>query len=271
MATLVWDKTGDRFFDSGIDRGVLYLTDGSGVVWNGLTSVSEKFGQSISPVYYDNVKINDLVTLSDFSASMKAFTYPDEFLEFEGMGRVRNGVRFGDQPFQTFCLSYRTTIGNDVSQELGHKIHIVYDLTALPSDMSYDTISDSTEALEFEWEITAVPTDLNGYRPTAHIILDTRYLDSGLLEDIEEMLYGSSTKDAQLLPIDELVDYILSFYRLKIVDKGDGTWSATTHTSLPELITIDAQQMFTITDANAKFLDADTYEISDTLDVSDIT
>ena len=135
MPILEWDKVGERYYETGIDRGVLYMPDGSAVPWNGLTSVIEHFDKSTSPVYYDGMKISDLVSLGDFSATMKAVTYPEEFVEIEGSAKLRNGLFVGDQPPQTFCLCYRTKIGNDVDGvDSGYKIHLIYNLTAIPSD-----------------------------------------------------------------------------------------------------------------------------------------
>jgi hypothetical protein len=269
MAGLVWDKIGERIYERGLDKGVLYLPDGTAVPWNGLTSIVEKFDKETTPIYYDGMKVNELVILGDFSAIMNAITYPDEFLDLEGFVSTRPGVFYGDQRPKPFGLCYRTKIGNDLDGDsLGYKIHIVYNITALPNDRSYASLTESPSLVEFEWSITAVPEEFPGFRPTAHIIIDSRTIDPWLLEEIEEILYGSDSSDASLMPMPELISYINDWYRLKITDNGDGTWTATE--ARPGFISInELEQSFVITNANASYLDGDTYVITDTRDISD--
>jgi hypothetical protein len=271
MTRLVWDDVGDKVYETGVDQGVLYLPDGSAVPWNGLTSVIESFGRESAPVYFDGMKISDSVTLGEFSATLSAITYPDEFLELEGLASMRNGVFVGDQKPKSFGLCYRSLIGDDIQGTgLGYKLHILYNVTAIPNDKPYSSISDSPSAIEFEWSITAVPEETPGFRPTAHFVIDSRDIDPWLLEDLEVLLYGSSTEDAVLLPMSELVSFMNEWYRLQIVDNGDGTWTATSQRegfiSYP-----DEPDIFQIINANVTYLDADTYVISDTRDISDIT
>jgi hypothetical protein len=266
---IVWDKVGDRKFESGLDRGVLYLSDGSAVAWNGLTSVIEAFDRETSPVYYDGMKINDLIVLGDFSASMKAVTYPDEFLEFEGLGEARNGVFLADQPSKSFGLCYRTQIGNDLEGPVtGYKIHILYNVTAIPHEKTYASFGEDPSLVEFEWDITAVPEEIPGFRPTAHIIINSTDLDPWLLEEVEEFLYGSSFAEASLIPMADLMTYIKNWYRVKIIDNGDGTWTATTVRN--GFISFLAADVFQIANVNAVYLDENTFEISDTIDISDL-
>ena len=135
MPRLVWDKLGDRVYESGLDKGVLYLPDGSAVPWNGLTSVIEHFNQELSPVYYEGMKVADLVVLGDFTATIGAITYPDEFTEIEGAVEIRRGTFFGNQEPQVFGLCYRSEIGNDLEGEsAGYKLHLLYNVTAVPKD-----------------------------------------------------------------------------------------------------------------------------------------
>lgn len=268
---LTWDRVGERVYETGLDKGVLYLPDGSAVPWNGLTSVIEKFDKASSPVYYDGMKINDLVTLGDFEASLKAVTYPDEFLELEGLASNRRGLFYADQPPKTFGLCYRTQIGNDLEGDVaGYKIHILYNVTAIPSDKTYATLSAEPSLVEFEWTITAVPEEVPGHRPTAHIILDSRDIDPWLLEELEEMLYGSTGANAVLLPMPDLINYINTWYRVKITDHGDGTWTATSQRD--GFISFkDAEgTQFEIVEINAIYLDDVTFQISDTIDVLDV-
>lgn len=270
MTKLVWNRLGDRVYESGLDKGVLYLPDGSAVPWNGLTSVIEKFDVDSTPVYYDGMKISNLISLGSFFASLKAVTYPDEFLTLENLGRQRRGVFYGDQSPKSFGLCYRTLIGDDLEGESkGYKIHILYNLTVVPSEKTYASLSNEPSLVEFEWEIQAVPEEVSGFRPTAHIILDSRQIDPYLMEELEAMLYGDSFSDAALLPLSDLTVYIRDWYRIKIVDNGDGTWTATS--ARDEFIRIDIiEQYFEILGANAVYLDEYTFVISDTYDISDV-
>lgn len=265
MTELVWDEVGERTFETGLDRGVLYLPDGSAVPWNGLTSITEKPDKESSPVYYDGQKINDLVTLGDFSASMKAITYPDEFTEIEGMAEVAEGVYLGDQRPQSFGLSYRTKLGDDVvGGEAGYKIHLLYNVTAVPKDKAYDTTLKTMTPMEFEWDIYAIPEELPGFRPSAHLVINSLKIHPYLLDDLEEMLYGSATVEPSLIPMVDLVTYIDEWYVVKIVDNGDGTWSAIT--TVEGLIEVSPEGLFQIHEANAVYLEPDKYAISNTIE-----
>lgn len=270
MPVLVWDKVGDRLYETGLDRGVLYLPDGSAVPWNGLTSIIEKFDKETSPVYYDGMKITDLVVLGDFAATMRAVTYPDEFVEIEGLGEARRGLFYGDQRPQSFGLCYRTQIGNDLEGDLsGYKVHILYNLIAIPSEKTYASITSDPSLVEFEWSITAVPQEVPGFRPTAHLVFDSRKLDPWLLEDLEAKLYGSSSAVAALIPMPELVSFISEWYRVKIVDNGDGTWTAIS--ARDGFIDInEIERFFTIVNINAVYLNETTFVISDTTDISEV-
>lgn len=266
MSELVWDDVGTRTYETGLDKGVLYLPSGAAVPWNGLVSIVEKFDKSVSPVYYDGMKIVDYVSLGDFAASMKAITYPDEFLEIEGLGKARGGLFLGDQRPQSFGLSYRTQVGNDVEGDVsGYKIHVLYNLTAIPNDKSYMTVAGGTSPTEFEWDITAVPEEFAGYRPTAQIIIKTADLEPFVLQGLEDMLYGSPTTTPYLPPMLDLITYLTETYVIEIVDNGDGTWTATA--ALPGYITFLDTDLFQISSPDASFLNATTYVISSTLDV----
>jgi hypothetical protein len=206
MTTLVWDAVGSRLYENGVDRGVLYLEDGSGVPWNGLTSVEERFtGAQVTPYYWDGVKYAEFYTVPDFSASVKAYTYPDEFLEFEGIQEVDNGLFAGGQTPKTFGLTYRTLIGNDLNSDLGYKIHILCNLTAVPSNIAYKVNVPSPNAIEFEWVVTAIPSRIPGYRPTAHLIFDTTKSSDGFVADLEAILYGDDITEAHIPPFETLV------------------------------------------------------------------
>lgn len=271
MPAIVWDKVGDRTYESGLDRGVLYLPDGSAVAWNGLTSVVENFDRETNPVYYDGMKISELITLGSFSATLSAVTYPDEFTEVEGAASLKRGVIFQDQPPQSFALCYRTKVGNDFAGPDSHyKIHILYNLFAIPSDKTYASVGDDPSLVEFEWELTAIPEEVPGFRPMAHIVIDSSKLDPWLLEDLELQLYGGQVVEASLLPMPSLVEFINEWYRVKIVDHGDGTWSAIE--ARPGFISFldPAEEIFQLVRVNATYLSEDEFEITDTIDDTEV-
>ncbi len=265
MPQLVWDNVGERVYESGIDRGVLYLPDGSAVPWNGLREVTEHFNKEISPVYYEGSKIGDIIALVDFSATLKAITYPDDFLELEGLANPRPGMFLGDQKPKRFGLSYRTRIGNDTEgPSVGYKLHLIYNVIATPSDKTNSSVSEDPGLSEFEWSLSSVPEDLPGFRPTAHLILDSRELDPLLLESVENSLYGTEATSALLVPMSEVVAFLIDWARVSIIDHGDGTWTAVSN--FDGYISVDINDMFTLTNVNATFLDSTTYEISNTID-----
>lgn len=271
MPELVWDAPGDRVYESGVDKGVLYLPDGSAVAWNGLTSIIENFDRSTAPVYYDGMKIQDLMVLGDFSATMKAVTYPEEFEAIEGSGLFRPGMFLSDQVPQVFGLCYRTRVGDDLGgDEVGHKIHLIYNITAIPSNKTYASVSDNPNLVEFEWALTAIPEETPGFRPTAHIIFDSRDFDPLLMEDLETILYGDLSADALLLPMPDLISFIQAWYRVKITNNGDGTWTATADRDGFITFTATDYSEFQITGVNALYLDNVTFQISDTTDVSQV-
>lgn len=268
MPRLIWDSPGTRSYESGLDRGVLYLPDGTAVPWNGLTSVIEKFNKDISPIHYDGTKINNLVLLGDFSASLKAVTYPDEFLELEGLGSEKLGVFYDHQQPQTFGLSYRTRVGSDISDEESYKIHILYNVTAIPREKNYATVTADPSIVEFEWDIFATPEEIDNYQPTAHIVIDSSKVDPDLLIEIENFLYGDPTTNGSLLPMGELVDFINNFLRLQIVDLGDGTWEA--HIESEFIQFDDISNWFQISFVNAWYLDNFTYQVQSTTGKNDV-
>lgn len=210
MTKLVWDKVGERLYETGLDQGVLYLADGTGIPWNGLTSIEEDMsGDTSAPAYYDGVKYLDIPATGDYAATLNAFTYPDEFLEFEGVADLGNGILVDGQASKLFGLSYRTKVGNDVDGvDHGYKIHILYNLTATPNAMSYQTLTSTTTPLQFSWRLTGVPSDVPYYRPTAHVIFDSRYLNAAMLVALEDLLYGDSDSQATLPTLSELVDFV---------------------------------------------------------------
>jgi len=204
MTKLRWDQVGERLYEAGVDRGVLYLADNSGVVWNGLTSVEEDMSDDSSePVYFDGVKVNDNPSTGDFSATLSAITYPDEFEKYEGVEEISDGVFVDGQSAKLFGLSFRTLVGNDIDGlDHGYKVHLVYNLTAVPGNKTRSTFSDITSPAEFTWQLSGVPMSASGYRPTAHIMLDSRFLPADVIEAIEALLYGTDGSDTTTLIFD---------------------------------------------------------------------
>lgn len=261
MATLVWDETGQHFYETAVSKGVFYDADGVGTSWNGLTSMEESVSSSVQPIYYDGLKFNDIVTMGDFQGVLKAWTYPDEFLPYEGIMEEQKGFFVADQPGNKFGLSYQTKIGNDIDgTEHGYKIHILYNLTALPSQRTYQTMSLDVAPVEFEWTITGIPEEIENYRPTVHVIFDSTRLDPWMLEDLEEVLYGGADNDAYLPPLKGLATWARKWDRLIITDHGDGTWTAESPRE-EDIIMLD-DTTFQITAETAVYLDSFTYNIS---------
>lgn len=214
MGKLKWDQTGERLYETGCDRGVLFPvatggTYGSGVAWNGLSSVNQSpSGAEATAVYADNIKYLDLMSAETFGATVEAYTYPHEFAECDGSATIAQGVTAGQQTRKMFGLSYRTMIGNDTEgTDHGYKIHLVYGCKAAPSERNYATINDSPEATALSWELTTTPVDVPGFKPTAHLEIDSTKADPTKLEALEKILYGSDEEpeSQSRLPLPEEV------------------------------------------------------------------
>ena len=197
MSKLVWDKTGERYYETGVKNGVLYPiqpngTYSKGVAWNGLTAVTESpSGAENTPLYADDIKYLNLVSAEEFGATVEAYTYPDEFAECDGSASIANGVMIGQQARKIFGMSYKTTVGNDVDgNSHGYKLHLIYGATASPSEKAYATINDSPEAITFSWEIATTPVNVTGFKPTASLVIDSIKADPVKLASLEEILYG---------------------------------------------------------------------------------
>ena len=204
MAELVWDAQGEKFYETGVSKGVLYPfangAYGAGVAWNGLTQVSENpSGAEATALYADNIKYLNLQSAEEFGATIEAYTYPDEFAACNGELELGTGVQVGQQKRSQFALCYQTKIGNDQDAEAGYKIHIVYGCLAAPSEKAYATVNDSPEAITFSWEISTTPVEVTGFKPTATVVIDSTKTDSAKLTTIKEALYGSENGDARLL------------------------------------------------------------------------
>ena len=197
MSKLVWDKTGERYYETGVKNGVLYpiQSDGTyskGVAWNGLTAVTESpSGAENTPLYADDIKYLNLVSAEEFGATVEAYTYPDEFAECDGSASIADGVMIGQQARKILGMSYKTTVGNDVDgNSHGYKLHLIYGATASPSEKAYATINDSPEAITFSWEIATTPVNVTGFKPTASLVIDSTKANPTKLASLEEILYG---------------------------------------------------------------------------------
>lgn len=215
MPVLEWDKTGERFYETGVDRGVLYpmgsnATYGKGVAWNGLTSVNETpSGAESTAIYADNMKYLNLISAEEFGITIEAYHYPAEFAECDGSAQAVKGVMLGQQSRKTFGFAYRTKVGNDVENDShGYKLHLVYGCLASPSERSYGTVNDSPEAITFSWEVKTTPVNVLGHKPTALVTIDSTEVDADKLAALETILYGSTSEDARLPLPDEVIELL---------------------------------------------------------------
>lgn len=211
MSKLVWDQTGERFYETGVKQGVLYVQDEGaypkGVAWNGLTAVTESpSGAEATALYADDVKYLNLISNEEFGATIEAYTYPEEFMACDGSAALASGVYIGQQSRKAFGLCYRTVLGNDEEgADFGYKLHLIYGALAAPSEKAYATINDSPEAITFSWEVTTTPVNVTGHKPTASITIDSTKCDATKLAALEAILYGSDSDEARMPLPDEIV------------------------------------------------------------------
>ena len=204
MAKLTWDQTSARLYETGVKKGVLYVMEGgeygNGVAWNGLTAVTESpSGAEATALYANDSKYLELLSNEEFGGTIEAYTYPEEFAACDGSAALATGVMIGQQKRSTFGFSYITTIGNDSEgNDYGYKVHIVYGAKAAPSEKAYATINDSPEAITFSWEFTTTPVEVEGFKPTAHIEIDSTKVAEGKMETLLAMLHGSESEEAKL-------------------------------------------------------------------------
>lgn len=210
MAKIVWDQTGERYFESGVRNGVLYTQDESGaytkgVAWNGLTAVTESpSGADPTDLYADDIKYASMRAAETFGATIEAYTYPEEFAICDGSVELAPGVMAGQQDRKTFGLSYRTKISNDLSVD-GYKLHLIYGATASPSEKSYSTINDSPDANTFSWELTTNPISVPGHKPTAILTINSLTANKEKIASLENILYGTDTEEAKLPTPEEVI------------------------------------------------------------------
>lgn len=215
MARLIWDEVGQRFFETGVKNGVLYVQDNdgsykNGVVWNGLTAVTESpSGAEETPLYADDVKYLTLRSAEEFGATVEAYTYPVEFEQCDGSAAIAEGVTIGQQARRAFGLCYRTSVGNDIQgQNFSYKLHLIYGCTVAPSEKSYSTINDNPEAITFSWELSTVPVPVDGFSPTASLVIDASKVDPAKMDELENALFGDTENEARLLLPNEIMEML---------------------------------------------------------------
>lgn len=245
MTRINWSGVGERIFEAGVDRGVLYVDGSLGVPWIGLKNVSQKqVGGDAKPRYANGIKISNRMTPEQFEATLEAYTYPEEFERCDGTYLAQNGMRLKQQRRLGFAMSYRSLVGND-NDGLAHayKLHLVYNLKAEPSDHNYNTLTADAEAMSFSWNLSARPTRIPGFRPTSHFEFDSRSVPEELMQQLEDILYGTSDSQPSIPTPGELMFMFDSFEDL-VYDAGSpytpafATYDAGT-TSTPVTDTID--------------------------------
>lgn len=215
MSKLVWDQSGKRLYETGVDHGVLYpiQTGGvysKGVAWNGLTAVTESpSGADVNDIYADNMKYLGLVGAEKFGATVEAYTYPDEFAECDGSVELVKGATIGQQNRKVFGMVYRTVIGNDVDgNEHGYKLHLIYGAIAAPSEKAYNTINEDPEAITFSWELSTTPVNVTGHKSTASLTIDSTKADPTKLAELEKILFGDTETEPRLPLPDEIAQLL---------------------------------------------------------------
>jgi hypothetical protein len=212
MTRLLWDQVGEKTYETGVDRGVLYIPNNlgvytTGVAWNGLTKVTESpSGAESNKQYADNTVYLNLLSLEQFSATIEAYTYPDEWNQFDGLAEPNDGVFVGQQNRKSFGLCYRTIKGNDVdANDFSYKLHLLYGCLAAPSEKAYETVNDTPAPIDFSWEVSTTPVNVTGLKPTSLIVVDSSVVDAGALSDLEDALYGDATTGVAHLPLPDAV------------------------------------------------------------------
>lgn len=210
MSKLVWDQIGERFYETGVNQAALYVQEGGaypkGVAWSGITAVTESpSGAEASPLYADNIKYLNLIGNEEFGATIEAYTYPEEFAQCDGSASLATGVTIGQQKRKSFGLAFKTLLGNDTDgTEHGYKLHMIYGATAAPSEKAYASVNESPEAITFSWEVTTIPVNVAGFKPTSIVTIDSTKADPTKLAELEAILYGSEDQEARLPLPDEI-------------------------------------------------------------------
>ena len=210
MAVLKWDQTGEKLYETGVQKGVLYPMDGAvygqGVAWNGLTAVNETpSGAESTKLYADDIKYLDIRSAEEFGATIEAYSSPDEFDACDGTAELADGVNIGQQNRKGFGFCYRSTIGNDTEyNNYGYKLHIIYGLTAAPSERSYSSVNDSPETATLSWEVSSTPVSVVGFKPTSIVTINSKKINPEALKEIEDALYGTESVEPKILLPDEI-------------------------------------------------------------------
>lgn len=256
MPRLEWDKVGERFYEAGVDQGVLYVAGEPATAWTGLISVDENpKGGEAKEYYVDGVKYLILASTEEFQATITAYTYPDVFAVCDGTAQVRPGLFLTQQRRRPFSFSYRTKVGNDTEGlAKGYKIHLVYNAVASPSPRSNATQNAETEPTNFSWSIVTRPPVAVDHMPTAHIVIDSRYTHPTALVAVEDILYGSDIEIARMPTYEELLVTFDAYGDFVVTDNGDGTFTVDAPTTALELLP-DGE--FRITSDAAEFVDED--------------
>lgn len=230
---IIWDEEGKHFYENGVDHAILYVknsgTYGAGVPWNGVTKVSEKpSGADASELYADGIKYLELRSAEKFGASIEAYTYPDEFGICDGSAELAEGVTVGQQPRSAFGLCYRTKVGNDETEDLGYKYHLIYGAKASPSSKDYNTVNDNPEAITFSWELTTTPVEIKGYKKAAHLEIDsTKVTDKAKLGKFLAIVEGADDfSETATYEIGDIVTHESALYQCKTAVTTPGSWSA---------------------------------------------
>lgn len=248
MTALTWDNVGERLYETGVDHGVLYPRDEDsgdydlGVAWNGLETVTESpTGAEATPTYADNIKYLNLISVEEFGGTIEAYTYPEEFGACDGTTAPSPGLGVGQQTRKTFGMCYRSLLGNDVEgTDHGYKLHLLYGLTAAPSEKAYATVNDSPEAITFSWEVSSIPVAVTDLKPTATLTIDSTKVDEDTLADLLEILYGSVGVDPRLpLPDEVIAMFEGTVTEVRLVGSNAPTYNAGTHVvTLPVVVGI---------------------------------
>lgn len=215
MSELVWDQIGERYYETGVKKGVLYKLNSSneyvnGVAWNGLTSVSESpSGAEPTALYADDIKYLNLMSAEEFAATIEAYTYPDEFAECDGSAEVDTGITIGQQKRKPFGFSFQTIVGNDTDgNDKGYKIHLIYGAMASPAERAYESVNDSPDAITFSWEISTTPVAVTNHKPTACLIIDSTKTPANKLKALEKILYGTQNAEPRMPLPDEIISLV---------------------------------------------------------------
>lgn len=199
MTKVIWGADGERFFEAGVDRGVLYAPGFPGVAWNGLRSVKESpSGGEPQPFYIDGFKYANVATAEEFNATIEAFSSPTEFANCDGSVQLASGLFATQQPRKSFGLSYRTRVGNDLEGLVNYKIHLVYFALATPTGRSNTSVTNSVEPTALSWDISTRPPQAFGFKPTAHLVINTKDISPEQLAAVEMALYGDANTTPSL-------------------------------------------------------------------------